>query len=240
MTDFKDILTVRKAISEIRKGLRENDADSRMSNRYIYAVIKKHTADIIRQRSDAFRILKQQSFYQTIQCMIVEEAPTIDPCCGVRSKCRVYRTRDKLPRMYEDSYGAIIKNVWSIDGTFGIQLQPTTPDGWEKIRINPWGQKGAMKDIYYFYSDGYLYFPMSSWRKIKVRAYFQEDISALNLCDGCGSEPSTSCLRYMDNQFFIPPDLWKFVAERVLQELATIYKQIVPDVLINKDEAKKQ
>lgn len=237
MTDFKDILTVRKAISQVRKGLRENDADSRMSNKFIYAIIKKHAADIIRQRSDAFRILKQQSFYQTINSIIVEEAPTIDPCCGIRSLCTVYRTRDKLPEMYEDSLGAIIKNVWVVDGSF--ELQPVTIDAWPRKANNPWGKNGAMKDVYYFYNDGYLYFPMSTWRLVKVRAFFQEDISKLNECDGCGNNPTLVCQPYMDNRFFLPPDLWKFVAERVLEELLKTYKQIQPDELINKDEAKK-
>lgn len=238
MTDFKDVLTVRKAISDIRKGMRENDADSRLSNKYIYSLIKKHAPTIIRQRSDSFRILKQQSFYQTIKCMIVEEAPAIDPCCGIRSKCTVYRTRDRLPRMYEDSYGAIIKNVWVIDKSF--ELQPTTPDGWDRIRKNPWGRDGAMTDVYYFYDDGYLYFPMSTWRKVKVRAFFQEDIRDLNLCDNCASTPSTECRRYMDNQLFIPVDIWSYISESVVKELLQGYKQIQPDVLINKDEAKKQ
>lgn len=240
MPDAKDILTVRKAISDIRKGLRENDADSRMSNKFTYAKIKKHAADIIRQRSDAFRILKQQSFYQTINCMKVDEAPTIDPCCGIRTNCTVFRTVHKLPEMYEDSLGSIIKNVWSIDGVFGTELQPITPDAWDRKRKNPWLRNGALTDIYYFYSDGYLYFPMSNWRKIKIRAYFQEDIAELNLCDECGNEPLQECRPYMDNRLYLPPDLWKFVSERVLEELAKTYKQIQPDVLIDKDEARKQ
>lgn len=240
MTDFKDILTIRKAISDIRKGLRENDADSRLSNKYIYALIKKHAPTIIRQRSDSFRILKQQSFYQTIQSLVVEEAPVIDPCAGVRSNCTVYRTRDKLPRMYEDSYGAIIKNVWTLDGPMGFELSPITPDGWNRKRKNPWGENEANKDIYYFYSDGYLYFPMSTWRKVKVRAYFQEDISHLNECDGCGETPTKDCKRYMDNELFIPPDIWNYISQSVTTELASIYKKIQPDVLINKDEAKKE
>lgn len=240
MSDSKDILTVRKAISEVRKDLRENDADSRMSNKFIYATIKRNTADIIRQRSDAFRILKQQSFYQVINCMIVEEAPTIDPCCGIRSLCTVYRTRNKLPEMYEDSLGAIIKNVWTIDGPFGTELQPITPDAWARKRANPWYKGGANTDIYYFYDNGYLYFPMSTWRKIKIRAYFQEDISTINQCDDCSGTPSIQCIRYMDNRFFIPPDLWKVIHGRVIEDLMKVYKQIQPDVMINKDEAKKQ
>lgn len=241
MSDFKDILTVRKAISEIRKGLRENDADSRMSNKFIYAVIKKNAAMLIRQRSDSFRILRQQSFYQWLKCVVVEEAPAIDPCCGIRSKCTVFRTRDRLPRMYEDSYGAIIKNVMTIDGPgHGTELQPVTPDAWDRKRKNPWGKNGASTDRYYFYDDGYLYFPNTDWRRIKIRAYFQEDVSSLNLCDNCADTPSTECFRYMDNEFKLPPDLWKYVAEAVVQEMMAEYKQIPPDVFINKDEAKKQ
>lgn len=240
MSDYKDILTVRKAISETRKGLRENDADSRMSNKFIYAVIKKNAAVIIRQRSDQFRILKQQSFYQWLKCVTVEEAPAIDPCCGVKSKCTVYRTRDRLPRMYEDSYGAIIKNVMTIDGPgHGTELQPCTPDAWDRKRKNPWGKDGASTDVYYFFDDGYLYFPMSTWRKIKIRAYFQEDITDLNACDDCSGTPSTECFRYMDRQFFLPPDLWKYVSEATIKELMTVYKQIQPDTFINKDEGKK-
>lgn len=237
MSDYKDILTVRKAISEVRKDLRENDADSRMSNKFIYAAIKRNANTLIQQRSDAFRILKQQSFYQWLKCVVVEEAPAIDPCCGVRSKCKVYRTRDRLPRMYEDSYGAIIKNVMTIDGS--VELQPCTPDAWDRKRKNPWGKDGAMTDIYYFYDDGYLYFPNKDWKKVKIRGFFQEDISQLNLCDDCANTPSTTCFRYMDNQFYVPPDLWKYIREATIKDMMAGYKQIQPDTFINKDEAKK-
>lgn len=233
-TDFKDILTIRKAISEIRKGLKENDADSRMSNKYIYSLIKKHAADIVRKRSDSFRILKQESFYQTINRVDLEEVPTIDPCCNIYTNCTIYRTKDRLPRMFEDSYGAIIKNVWTPDTSF--EYQPIKDDSWLRKKINPWGQNGANKDIYYFYSNYRLYFPMSTFKQVKVRAYFQEDISDLNLCDGCGSLPSTECRPYMDKQLMLAPDLWSAVSDMVYRELLQEYEKITPDTNIDKNE----
>lgn len=238
MADDKDILTIRKALGELRIVLRENHGDSRLTNKYLYSLIGKYAPVVIKQRSDAFRILKRQSFYQTINCVQVEEAPLIDPCCGVRSKCTVFRTRHKLPVLYEDSYGAIIKNVTTIDSS--LELQPITPDSYLRKIQNPWGLKGANKDIYYFFNEGYLYFPTSNWKKYKVRGFFREDIADINLCDDCADTPSKECRRYMDKRLMLPPELWAPIMSLIEQEMASIYKQIPPDENINKNENLKQ
>jgi hypothetical protein len=229
---MSDYLTVREVISEIKKTVKEQTADSRLTNKYIYGIIKKNAGYFVKQMSDALRIIRIQSLYQPLKCWEMEEAPTIDDCCGLRGKCTIYRTKEKLPAMYEDSYGAIIKSVKTIDHSKSYTV--TTADSWLSKKNNPW--LSTDKNIYYFFYNGRIYTPNVTYKKVEILAFFQEDISDIVLCDNCTDHPVEECRKYMDKKFMLTRDMWKVVSQSVVDEIVRIYKQIPIDTNVNKNE----
>lgn len=56
-------------------------------------------------------LIKTDAPFQKLKCVPIIEAPVTDPCCGIKSKCTVFRTKDRLPDIYEDSVGVIIRSA---------------------------------------------------------------------------------------------------------------------------------
>lgn len=215
--------TVGSYISEARVSLSENNADSLYTDRFIFSKIEKHARWIIKREADKLKIIHYDSLFQTIKCMPVEEAPTIDPCCGVKSRCKVFRTCEKLPTLYEDSDGVIIKDVFSIDGSSDFY----------SVKINEYMRKledpnsKYDKTDYYFYNNGYLYFPNNRLKMIAVKGLFEQNV--YNQCDN--DEPP--CISRQDQTFWFPDVLRGELMDFVMKDLL-VQKQIPEDNKIDK------
>ncbi len=213
-------ISIGEAISNIKNNFRLVHADSRVTNKYIYSLIEKHSSWIIKRESDKLVLVKSDGIWQTLNCIDTIEVPTTDPCCKYTSKCSILRTKDRLPETYEDSWGIILRSVNSID--FSQDIHP--------IKMSEWTRKLESanfkydKSFYYFYRDGYLYFPNCKWKLISVTGYFKEDISKYNLCEEDGEV--NTCLSILDNKWRIPSHLQAMVIDAVLKELLSTYAQI--------------
>lgn len=224
-------MTRNELISQVKNELKLNNADSRLTNKLIWSVISKHLAWLIKRESEKFRIMRLDSIFQTAKCIDVEEAPAIDDCCGVKSRCKVMRTKEKLPKIYEDSDGILIKSVFTIDGSkdfAGIKIT----DYMRKLE-NPHSKYD--KGSYYFYNNGYLYFPKSKVRKVMVKAYFADDVTASCGCDDV-EVPCTSNLEFQAN---VPEYLLGELMNQVLLELSGVTLKIQEDEQIDKNENRK-
>ena len=229
-------MTNREAIYQIRRTLKEVNADSKMTNRHIYSILKKHSRLLIQRESDRLNLLKKRNIFKTLKCIDVVEAPAIDPCCGLRSKCTVWRTKDRVPKIYEDSYGAIIRGVKTVDGFTSLNL--INPGDFERKLNNPWIPKNNLKK-YYFYSDGYIYFPNGGYKKVQIEAFYEDDITGLSMCTasedykGLGKD----CIGFLDQTFPLPDYLESRVFELTLQELSNTYERLVDkSAEINKND----
>ena len=218
--------SIRELISSTRKLIKENLADARPTNKFIFSLITKHSNWLIRRESNNLRLIKFQSIYQTLKCVEIIEAPAIDPCCGIKTLCTVWRSKYKLPPLYEDTDGAIIKSISSIDNSLEFIL--TTPESLSRKLRNPWTKLSPQN--YAYYNDGYIYFT-NRILLAKVTGFFTGNISTLN----CGEE--AECIRFLDTPFPIPQYLEAEMIANVLKELVSIYKQIPEDININKSNA---
>lgn len=218
-------MTNREAIHRIKRLFREINADSRLSDRTVYSLMQNHTKWLIYRESEKFKLIEKDSIFQKLKCVEVIEAPKIDPCCGIKSLCTVYRTKNKLPDLYEDGYGVIIRDVTTVDGA--VSLTQIKPNEWERKQENPWLNKNK-KNSYFFYSEGYLYFPNGSWRMVEVNGLFTKDISEINLCDDLGTcdDETQQCKRFLDKDFIIPPYLEAQMYDAVIKDLSNTYKRI--------------
>ena len=158
-------MTIREAIHRVKRLFREINSDSRLSDRTVYSLLSNHSKWLIYRESEKFTLLKLDKLFQPLNCIDVIEAPLIDPCCGIRNQCTIFRTKDKLPDMFEDSYGGIIRSVTAIDNQTSLTL--IKPSEWERKQKNPWINKDK-KNSFYFYSDGHLYFPNGFWKKVNL------------------------------------------------------------------------
>lgn len=222
-------MTRGELISQIKNELRINSADNRLTNRFIWSIIYKHLSWLIKRESSKLRLIRQDNIFQSLKCVDVEEAPAVDPCCGIRSKCTVHRTCEPIPKLFEDDYGIIIKSVLVVDKSDEFNLI-TLSEYIRKIE-NPHSKYDKSK--YFFYDNGYLYFPKSEIRKVIIKGYFVDDV--VNSCD----EDTTSCKSFLDMEARVPQYILGELMNQVLTELTKLTMQIQPDDQVDKAENRK-
>lgn len=228
----------REAIYKVRKLFREVNADSRASNKFLFSLLSTAAKWLISTESDKQKLVLSDKAFQKLKCVEVIEAPLIDPCCGIKSSCKVFRTKDRLPEIFEDTSGIIIRTVTTIDGQTSLfRIKPTE---WERKQNNPWIDK-ERKNKFFFYSDGYLYFPNGSWKMVEVDALYTKDISNLNTCDNKGTceDETKECIKFLDKKFILPEYLEARMYDAIKKDLADIYKKLPEkSVEINKNDNK--
>lgn len=163
--------------------------------------------------------MSQSNLFKKLKCVEIIDAPAVDPCCGIKSLCTVKRTKHKLPTIYSDTYGPIIRNVLSIDGSqslIGIQAQE-----FERLSKNPWRKNKDSK--YYFYSDGHLYFPNGGFKMVEIDAYWEEDIQGYSKCN---TDDSNECIQFLDKEFSIPGYFEAVLFQMAEQEIKGTYAAI--------------
>lgn len=230
------MITNREAIYKVKRLFREVNADTRLSDRVIFSLLENHTKWLISRESDKLKLIRNEKIFQPLKCVKVIEAPLIDPCCGIKSLCTVFRTEEKLPDLFEDSNGIIIKNVTTIDTQ--TSLTQIKPSEWERKQNNPWINKDK-KNTFFFYSDGYLYFPNGSWKMVEVVGLFKRDLYGMNKCDNCLTceDETKECKRFLDKNFIIPEYLEAQMFDAVIKDLSNTYKRIKEESTnINKKE----
>lgn len=221
---------LREVLSQVKVPNKGVNADSRITGRYIYSLLKKHRDWLLKQIDSKYYLYNLSYLFQTIKCVDVIPVPTIDECCGIKSACKIYRTKERLPDILNSYYGPIIRKVTSIDNS--TRMQNTTALEWNRKTENP-DMINFDKSSYYYWEDGYLYLPNANWKKVKVEAYFNDDVSRFDKCT-----PENACISILDKPFRLPNDLMAQCVENVNKELM-IYQQIPDDVQNDKNPNRK-
>lgn len=223
-------MTIGQLISNIRVELKMLNADYRMPNKAIWFTIEKHLRWMIARELDKRSLLGYNSLFQTLKCVEVEEAPVIDECCGVRSKCIVYRTKYKLPKMYEGGGGVIIKSVFTLDGS--DEISEIGVQQYMRKLENPNSKYDRTR--YYYYNNGYLYFPNQRIKSIMVKAYFEDEDEVAEFGE-CNSKDYDPCSSKLEHDARIPDkiigELMKFVVSDLVPQ-----RQLPNDTQIDKNE----
>ena len=218
-------MTNREAITTVIRLFKQINADSLMSYKFVYSLLMKHSKWLIYRDSEKLRLLRRHKIYQKVKCLKVIEAPSIDPCCGVKNaNCTIYRTEVKIPELYEDSEGVIIHNITSIDGWTDIVL--TTVSSIKRMLNNPWKGKSRNKYIYAFYNDGYMYFPNNHLKMIEVEGLFTKKVDSKENCTPCKDCDKTPCTKFLDLDFIIPDYLEAQMMDAVIKDLANTYTRM--------------
>ena len=223
-------MTKREAIDLFREELRERNADSTYSNQFLYNELLKHAKWLIKREVSGGKIYINNSFFQTLSCIEIIETSVIDKCCPIKSNCKIYRTKNKIPPIWIDNNGPIIKTIFSVDNSTDFFL--TSGVDWQVKRNDPYQKMSPVK--YCLYADGYLWFPEYNPHRINLFAFFMDDISNKNECS-----PIKPCLRFLDTKFMIPDWLEAEMFAKALEQMAGISKKLPEDAQIDKNVNRK-
>lgn len=228
-------MTKRQVIETFRQELNERNTDSIYTNQFLYNELMKHAKWLVRREVAAGRIYINNSFFQTLSCVEVIETSTIEDCCPVKTNCKIYRTKNKLPDMWIDTNGPVLKSVSSVDGSTDFFYTNSTT--WQSKKKDPYQKQGDTK--YSFFSDGYLWFPEHNPNRVNIYGFYTEDISNLSAdnCDGC--EEEKPCTRFLDTKFMLPEWLIAEMMSNALQSMAGITEKLPNDNQPDKNATRK-
>lgn len=199
--------TIGQAVSRVRNIIKAVRTDAFLTDRFIYSLITKYADLYIKQELEKKRWLAFFSLFRTLPCVDLIEVDKIEACCDIQSGCTFMRTSDKFPKIMGSVFGPLIRSVTSIDGSTILQrIEPTT-----YVRIAQTSGAKYNKTLYYWYLNGYLYFPNITWPQVKIDALFQGDLSRLQ-CD-------SACVPVQDSPTPIPEYLFALIEQNALKEL---------------------
>jgi len=165
--------TCREAISEFRGMLKmENkDINSLLSDRLILSKLQNIGLKFIKQRTNKRSLWNSPNIFTPIPCVSLKPVPLAE-CCGYTSPCTIRRSIVQLPKIAEgNDFNMLIQGIWSID-TISRKFIESDPNRY----TNSLSLGLHTKEIHFWIQDKYLYLGDENIEKIKISAYFEEDI----------------------------------------------------------------
>lgn len=205
-------ITIGDSISRVRNQIKGVGQDTFLTDSLIYSVIMKYGRAYIHRQDSQSKIVRMDGLFQPLDFVELEEIDKVlAGCRGIKSNCTFRRSIKKLPEIMEGYNGPIIRSVTSLD--FSQEFTRTTASKFEKTANQKTFKYNKTK--YYWYSDGYLYFPNIDWDAVMIEALFTEDVSGFN----CDTDP---CVYIQDTKFFIPDFLFAEIEQNVIKELVML------------------
>lgn len=226
-------MTKKEVIDDFRQMLKERNVDTNFTNKFLYNVLLKQAKWLIKREISSGNIFKNSNFFQTIDCMDVIEVPTVPICCGIKTNCTIYRTKDRLPELWQDDDGPVIRQVTSIDGSTDFHI--TKASVWGAKKNDPYQKK--MKVYYTFFEDGYLWFPEYNPNKVSSSVFPVDDLSLWNPpCTDCDDDKD--CVKFLDTRFLVPTWVEAELYQKALQ-LILPTENIPLDAQVDKNANRK-
>lgn len=218
--------TIGYVISRIRRSIKSVNADAFLTDRYLYSLVSKHGAWLLKREDSLNRLMRFISIFQSLNIVDLIEVDKIEAqCVGIKSNCIIMRTAERLPNIHQGYWGPLIRTVSSLDGS--EEVQPTTSTQFTKIANSKNFKYNKSK--YYWILDGYMYFPNLDWDNVKIEGVFDDDISDYN-CTECDKD----CLTRQQQPSNIPDYLYGELENFVLKELGFSFQlpsDPIPDKL---------
>lgn len=227
-------MTKRQAIETLRQELKERNADSKYSNQFLYNELLKQAKWLIKREVSGGRIYVNNSLFQTLKCIEVIEVSAIDECCPIKSDCKIYRTKSKLPEAWIDNSGPILRSISSVDNsTDFFYISPIT---WLSKKNDPYEKMSNIK--YAFFADNYIWFPIHNPHRITISGYFVDEVTNDDFCSEC-QDKDKECVRFLDTKFLLPEWLEAEMYAKTLQQFAALTIRLQEDEQIDKNTNRK-
>ena len=223
-------ITRRESISLLRNKLREVNADSTFTNRFFYSVIEEHAKWLIIREFKSSKLSSSKSLYRILPCMPTIKVSRIDEKCPIKiDGLDIYRSKEKIPDIWETEKGPLIRRVLSIDNYTNYKL--ISSSDWQDKENNPYLKN--IKEKYCFYENGYLWFPKEHPKNINIEAFFKDDISDMEFCNCDIKKPA--CKRFLDQPLYIPTWIQAELMDKAFQQLAGQTLRLPYDTNIDKN-----
>lgn len=206
------MVTIADTVSRVRNILKAVKEDAFLTDRMIYSVVLKYGKLFVQKQDNDNRIMRFQTLFEVLPCVELIEVDKVEACCGgIKSKCIIKRTKDKLPTPMEGAYGPLFRDITSIDGS---QMTYKTYPGTYLALANSTNFK-YNKTLYYWFMDGHLYFPNVEWDAVRIEAIWDDDIMYLKCND-----PKDECQLRQEMPTNIPDYLFAEIEQQVLKEFS--------------------
>lgn len=219
-----------EVISRLRNSIKEVTSDSKFTNRYLWNVFWTKAQLLLQRESDRARLYNQSDVWQTICVKMDKVSPLLCDCLQLPMDCVVYRSRFKIPKIIEGTFGKLYRFISSADLSNFIIL--VTPYQYSLK------QTKYSKEKYAFIHDGYLWAPNTKWSHLIISAIFGEEINNEFKCD-CDESTTDNCSSLLYLNAGLPEWLIDPAITMALQELG-VPKQIPSDNLPNTNDNEKQ
>jgi hypothetical protein len=199
--------TIGETISRVRNTLKAVKEDAFLTDRNIYFLLTKYGQTLLKREDNQFRLMKISSIFQVLPYLELIDVDKVEAgCIGIYSGCYFKRTKDKVPTILNGTFGPIIRTVSSIDGT--IELFRTDPGTWVSMtKTTTWKYN---RSLYFWYLNGYMYFPNIDWEAIRMEAIFEGQV------DTCTTD---DCLIKQDQPLPFPEYLFSEIEQFTVKEL---------------------
>lgn len=223
-------MTRQEVISRLRNSIKEVNADTKYTNRYLWNVFWTNAQLLIKQESDRFKLYNQTDIFKTICVKMEAVSPLLCDCLALPMDCVVYRSRFKLPKLVEGSYGMIYRFISSADLSNKIVLTTPYTYSLKQTKYN--------KEKYGFIHDSFLWLPNTKWSHIIISGIFETDIPKEFQCD-CEESTQNDCGSLLFSTSGVPQYLIQPAIQMALQELGAT-KTLISDELGNTNPNEKQ
>ena len=188
----------------------------------------KYAKLFIKRLDDSNKLMRYSQLFEPLGIELKEISKVEAGCKFIPTCCTVMRSINKLPKAFEASWGPIFRYVSSIDGSQEIfktyQKQYVKMGKTTTFKYN--------KNLYYWLSDGYAYFPNLEWDMILIDAMWEDSVEIYKEC-------SDSCVDRLVEPTHVPEDLFAEIENGVRQELLGMI-QIPEDSLVDKRSIARQ
>lgn len=219
---YKNIImtTIGESISRIRNVFKLVNEDAFLTDRFIYGLLLKYSKALIKRQDVENKLMQYDSLFETLPYVELVEVDKIEAnCAKVKTGCKIMRTKNKLPKLMNGLNGPILRTISPIDGSDVFQQCLVAV----YVAMTQSTNFKYNKTHYFWYKNGYLYFPDIIWDAVSVEGMFEE-----NLDDFC-NENDSECTLAQDKNFTIPDYLFAEIEQMAQQELMTLAK-IPPDM----------
>lgn len=212
--------TLKEFSDKVINVLRMNSKDRFIPRRLIIKIAKDKMRFLLSQKLHDRTLYREENVFTDIPCIEMEKIDNFScPIVEFRTCRNIMRSKKKLPELIFSRYGDSIRLVTNLD--FTIKIDRTNPVKY----INDRNRYGYKEKPEYYTRDGYLYIINSNIELVNLQLITLERDKAEEVsCDG-----SDECISPLDFEFVGSDKLREAVYREVLQELAGLTLQILPD-----------